>query len=74
MASAIKEHTLTHLDTYLNQFEANARAQGIHVHWARDAGEHNQVVLDILNGHGAKRLIKSKSMLTEECNFREFMH
>ena len=73
LASAIKEHTLTHLDRYLELFEANARAHGIHVHWARDAAEHNQVVLDILRGHDAKRLIKSKSMLTEECNFREFM-
>ncbi|MBV9750670.1 MAG: lactate utilization protein [Acetobacteraceae bacterium] len=73
LASAIKEHTLTHLDHYLDQFEANARANGIHVHWARDAGEHNQTVLGILRDHGAKRLIKSKSMLTEECGFREFM-
>ena len=73
LASQIKEHTLTHLDHYLDQFEANARAQGIHVHWARDAHEHNTVVLGILKDHGAKRLIKSKSMLTEECNFREFM-
>jgi L-lactate dehydrogenase complex protein LldF len=73
LASAIKEHTLTHLDRYLEQFEANARAQGIHVHWARDAAEHNQAVLGILRDHGARWLIKSKSMLTEECNFREFM-
>src|SRR6266581_7206292 len=34
LASAIKEHTLTHLDEYLDEFEANARANGIHVHWA----------------------------------------
>jgi L-lactate dehydrogenase complex protein LldF len=73
LASAIKEHTLANLDLYLNRFESNARAQGIHVHWARDAGEHNRTVLRILRDHGAKRLIKSKSMLTEECNFREFM-
>jgi L-lactate dehydrogenase complex protein LldF len=73
LASAIKEHTLTHLDAYLDQFETNARANGVRVHWARDAGEHNQIVLDILQSHGAKRLIKSKSMLTEECDFRPFM-
>lgn len=73
LASAIKEHTLTHLDEYLEQFETNARANGIHVHWAKDAAEHNTIVLGILRDHGAKRLIKSKSMLTEECNFREFM-
>jgi L-lactate dehydrogenase complex protein LldF len=36
LASAIKERTLTHLDQYLEEFEANARANGVHVHWARD--------------------------------------
>ena len=73
LASAIKEHTLVNLDAYLDQFEKNARANGIHVHWAIDAAEHNRVVLEILRNHGAKRVIKSKSMLTEECNFREYM-
>lgn len=73
LASAIKEHTLTHLDDYLTQFETNARANGVHVHWARDAADHDEIVLGILRDHGAKRLIKRKSMLTEERNFREFM-
>ena len=73
LASAIKEHTLTHLDEYLEQFETNARANGIHVHWARDAAEHNQIVHGILRDHGAKSLIKSKSMLTEECGLRTYM-
>ena len=35
LASAIKEHTLTHLDQYLEQFETNARANGVQVHWPR---------------------------------------
>jgi len=73
LASAIKEHTLIHLDQYLEQFEANARSNGIHVHWAKDAAEHNQIVHGILSDHGAKLLIKSKSMLTEECGFRHYM-
>ena len=73
LASAIKEHTLTHLDEYLDQFEANARSNGIHVHWARDGAEHNQIVHAILRDHGATSLIKSKSMLTEECGFRPYM-
>src|SRR6202044_953135 len=73
LASAIKEHTLTHLETYLDQFEANAKSNGIQVHWARDAAEHNQIVHGILRDHGAKSLIKSKSMLTEECGFRSYM-
>jgi L-lactate dehydrogenase complex protein LldF len=73
LASAIKEHTLTHLDEYLEQFESNARSNGVHVHWARDAAEHNHIVHGILRDHGAKLLIKSKSMLTEECGFRPYM-
>jgi L-lactate dehydrogenase complex protein LldF len=73
LASAIKEHTLTHLDEYLEEFEANARANGVHVHWAHDAVEHNHIVHGILKDHGARSLIKSKSMLTEECGFRHYM-
>jgi L-lactate dehydrogenase complex protein LldF len=73
LASAIKEHTLTRLDEYLEEFEANARANGVHVHWARDAAEHNRIVHEILRDHGTKSLIKSKSMLTEECGFRHYM-
>jgi L-lactate dehydrogenase complex protein LldF len=73
LAAAIKEHTLTHLDEYLDQFEANARSNGMQVHWAPDAAEHNRIVHGILADHGAKTLIKSKSMLTEECGFRPYM-
>src|SRR3974390_2292354 len=67
LASQIKEHTLTHLDHYLEQFELNATKLGTHVHWARDAEEHNSIVYSILEDHGVKSLIKSKSMLQEEC-------
>ena len=73
LASQIKTHTLTHLDHYLEQFEAAAKANGVHVHWAEDGAAHNRIVLDILKKHGAKSLVKSKSMLTEECGFRHFM-
>jgi L-lactate dehydrogenase complex protein LldF len=67
LASRIKEHTLTHLADYLEQFEASATKRGTQVHWARDAQEHNTIVLDILQGHRVKSLIKSKSMLQDEC-------
>ena len=72
-ASLIKQHTLSRLDHYLELFEAQAKANGIHVHWAADGAEHNRIVHGILADHGAKRLIKSKSMLTEECGFRDYM-
>ena len=73
LASKIKEHTLTHLDSYLEQFEAAAKANGVNVHWAADGAEHNAIVLGLLRDHGAKTLIKSKSMLTEECGMREHL-
>jgi L-lactate dehydrogenase complex protein LldF len=73
LASAIKAHTLTHLASYLEQFERNAQANGIVVHWARDAAEHNQVVHAILESRGVTTLVKSKSMLTDECELRPFL-
>jgi L-lactate dehydrogenase complex protein LldF len=73
LASAIKEHTLTHLADYLEEFERNAIANGATVHWARDAAEHNQIVHDIMAGRGARLLVKSKSMLTDECEMRPFL-
>ncbi len=71
LASQIKEHTLTHLDTYLEQFEQNAVRNGAHVHWARDAAEHNAIVLDLFKEKKVKLAIKSKSMLQEECGMAE---
>jgi L-lactate dehydrogenase complex protein LldF len=73
LASKIKEHTLTHLDHYLEEFEANATKRGAHVHWAMDAAEHNAIVYSILESHGVKELIKSKSMLQEECQMTPFL-
>jgi L-lactate dehydrogenase complex protein LldF len=43
------------------------------VHWARDAAEHNQIVFQILESHAATTLVKSKSMLTDECEMRPFL-
>jgi L-lactate dehydrogenase complex protein LldF len=72
-ASAIKAHTISRLAEYLEQFEQNARANGIHVHWARDAAEHNEIVHRILAEHSITRLVKSKSMLTEECALNPYL-
>ena len=46
-ASEIKLHTLSHLGRYLEEFERNATANGMVVHWASDAREMNRIVLDI---------------------------
>lgn len=72
-ASAIKKHTVTHLDSYLEKFEEKARENGVIVHWAKDAEEFNATVLKILKDHGVRKLVKSKSMLTEECEMNPFL-
>lgn len=72
-ASDIKTHTLSALDTYLEAFETAAIRNGATVHWAADASEHNEIVLSILKKHQAKKMVKSKSMLTEECHLNDFL-
>ncbi|MCL6263805.1 lactate utilization protein B [Craterilacuibacter sp. RT1T] len=73
LARQIKAHTLSHLDVYLQEFEAKARANGVTVHWAADAAEHNRIVHGILAAHAVKKLVKSKSMLTEECGLNPYL-
>jgi L-lactate dehydrogenase complex protein LldF len=73
LASGIKEHTLTHLADYLEEFERNASANGVIVHWAKDAAAHNRIVYEILRERNAQLLVKSKSMLTEECEMRPYL-
>jgi L-lactate dehydrogenase complex protein LldF len=67
-ASAIKMHTQQKLADYLEMFERQATKLGAKVHWAANAEEHNQIVLKILQDRGVTKLVKSKSMLTEECH------
>ena len=73
LASQIKAHTLSRLPDYLEEFERNAAAAGAHVHWARDAAEHNRIVHGLLRERAVTRLVKSKSMLTEECHLNEHL-
>ena len=73
LASQIKDNVLANLDSYLVEFEQKAKANNIHVHWAVDAEEHNQIVLGILRQHDCKAIVKSKSILTEECHLNPFL-
>jgi L-lactate dehydrogenase complex protein LldF len=72
-ASQIKNNVLSNLSEYLVQFEEQAKQNGITVHWAADAAEHNAIVYDILQKNGVKQMVKSKSMLTEECHLNEYL-
>ncbi len=65
-ARAIKDETLLHLNQYLEEFAANAEKVGAQIHWARDADEANGIVCRLACERGARLVVKSKSMVTEE--------
>lgn len=73
-ASQIKNNVLSNLHDYLLEFEKNALKHGIHVHWASTAQEHNEIVHSIIKKQGVNHMVKSKSMLTEECGLNEYLH
>ena len=72
-ASQIKLHTMSHLADLLDQFETEATRRGAVVHWASDADEHNRIVHGLLQAHGVSHVVKSKSMLTEECGLNGYL-
>lgn len=73
LASQIKDNVLSNLDSYLVQFEEMALANGVKVHWAESADDHNRIVGEILTSHKVGSLVKSKSMLTEECHLNQYL-
>lgn len=72
-AAQIKSHTMGNLDFYLEKFEKKAIENGIKVHWASDAIAHNEIVLKLLKKKGIQKIVKSKSMLTEECHLNPYL-
>lgn len=69
----IKNHMLAHIDLYLERFEREVEAKGGHVHYARDAAEARQLVLDICRTAEARAVTKSKSMIAEEIGINEYL-
>jgi L-lactate dehydrogenase complex protein LldF len=72
-AKAIKDHTLAHLDIYLEAFERRVTSTGGKVHWARDAAEARAIMLQLCQAAGARMVTKSKSMVSEEIGLNEFL-
>ncbi|WP_457561493.1 lactate utilization protein B [Caminibacter pacificus] len=72
-ASEIKDYVIENLQDLVDEFIKNAKNAGIEVVFAKDAQEHNQTVLKYLKEINAKKVVKSKSMLTEECGLNEFL-
>ncbi len=73
LASDIKEYVLSDLPALLGEFEANAIKNGAKVHRASDAAEFNEIVYNLLNSRKISKVVKSKSMLTEECGMNHFL-
>ena len=65
-ARDIRQRALDELDTWLEVFEANAKASGATVLWAETPADINRLVLEIAARHGVRKIIKSKSMVSEE--------
>jgi L-lactate dehydrogenase complex protein LldF len=66
LAGQIKQHAIDNLDYYLQQLKANVEKNGGHVHFAADTKEARQIILDIAASRHCSRVIKSKSMVSEE--------
>jgi L-lactate dehydrogenase complex protein LldF len=67
----IKQDVLANLDRYLTEFEEAVEAAGGRVHWARDAAEANQIVLEVARAHGVDEVVKVKSLTTDEIRLNE---
>ena len=73
IAGEIKQHVIENLDTYLPQVEAKLQANGVQVHWATTADDACQAVLKIMQARGAKKMVKAKTMVSEEIKLAHFL-
>ena len=69
----LKLYSNSHLPELIEEFEKKATANGCHVHYAKDAEEYRSIIEGILRDHGARKLVKSKSMLSEECHLNPYL-
>ncbi len=70
-ARAIKDETLAELDKHLETLDASVRRLGGHVHWADNGEEACRAILEIIQSHGASKVVKSKSMTSEEIHLNK---
>jgi L-lactate dehydrogenase complex protein LldF len=72
-AHVIKWRVMENLDKFLPEFESNFQKRGGKVIWANDVEEAQREILNIINKAGGKKVIKSKSMTTEELHLNDFL-
>ena len=73
LAGGIKQHVLEHLDTLLPEVEAKLQANGAKVHWAATAEAACAAVLGIMQARGATKMVKAKTMVSEEIELAHFL-
>ena len=73
LGESIRRHALGRLPELLVQLEARLTANGIRVHWAEDGEEARALILGILQEAGARRVIKGKSMASEEIELNDHL-
>ncbi|MFZ5893719.1 MAG: lactate utilization protein B [Myxococcota bacterium] len=73
LAGAVKQHTLEHLDHYLELASARLSENGARVHFARDAKTLCQIVLGIIQRRQGTRVVKTKTMVSEEVELTPFL-
>jgi L-lactate dehydrogenase complex protein LldF len=71
--AAIRTHALENLGAYLTQFEERCTAAGGVVHWAADAAEARQIILNLLREENASEVIKIKTMTSAEIQLNPFL-
>lgn len=69
----IRLRSLAKLPELLGQLEKKCLENGIQVHWASTVSDANNIVLDILKQHDAKKVVKGKSMVSEEMHLNHFL-
>src|ERR1043165_2413800 len=73
IAGEIKQHAIENLDTFLPQVEAKLKANGAQVHWASTAEAACEDVLKIMRARGATKMVKAKTMVSEEIELAHFL-
>ena len=73
LAGGIKQHVIENLDTYLPAVEAKLQSNGAKVHWAATADAACNAVLRIMRARGATKIVKSKTMVSEEIELEGFL-
>ncbi|MBD3858360.1 iron-sulfur cluster-binding protein [Bacillus sp. 28A-2] len=71
LGEEIRQHTLMHLGDYLYQLSESVSARGGHVFFAKTKEEASAYIQDVAQKKAAKKIVKSKSMVTEEIEMNQ---